>query len=34
MEVRPGQLAIIGGGVLIFISTFLDWFGALSLIHI
>lgn len=27
MNFRPGQIALLAGGALIFISTFLDWFG-------
>lgn len=28
MQIRPGQIAALAGGVLILISTFLDWVGA------
>ena len=27
-NLRPGQIAVLVGGVLIFISTFIDWFGS------
>lgn len=30
MQIRPGAIAMLAGGVLLLISTFLDWIGALG----